>query len=67
LAELPKVPPTGSVETPKHGGEAKGKAAKEPELGGNSRATKNLEPTSGARIAKGIKGSCNNSQEEKDG
>jgi hypothetical protein len=33
LAELPKVPATRSVETPKHGAEAKGKAAKEPELG----------------------------------
>jgi hypothetical protein len=33
LAELSKIPATGSVETPKHGAEAKGKAAKEPELG----------------------------------
>jgi hypothetical protein len=33
LAELSKIPATGSVETPKHGAEAKGKAAKELELG----------------------------------
>jgi hypothetical protein len=33
LAELAKVPATGSIETPKHGVEAKGKATEEPELG----------------------------------
>jgi hypothetical protein len=33
LTELPKVPASGPVEMPKHGAEAKEKAAKEPELG----------------------------------
>jgi hypothetical protein len=34
---------------------------------GNDRAAKNFEPANGVGIAEGIKGSCNNSQEEKDG
>jgi hypothetical protein len=42
LAELPKVPATGLVETPKHGAKAKGKAAKEPELGETVGLPKNL-------------------------
>jgi hypothetical protein len=44
LAELPKAPATGSVETLKYGGEAKGKAAKEPELGETVGLPKILSP-----------------------
>jgi hypothetical protein len=33
LAEMPKAPAAGPVETPKHGAEAKEKAAREPKLG----------------------------------
>jgi hypothetical protein len=44
LAELPKVPATGSFETPKDSGEAEGKAAKEPELGESVELPKILSP-----------------------
>jgi hypothetical protein len=44
LTELPKVPAAGPAETPKHGAEAKEKAAKEPELGETVELPKFLSP-----------------------
>jgi hypothetical protein len=44
LAELPKVLVVGPVKTPKHGVEAKEKAAKEPELGKTVGLPKTLSP-----------------------
>jgi hypothetical protein len=44
LADVAKVPATGSIETPKHGSEAKGKATEEPELGEMAGLPKILGP-----------------------
>jgi hypothetical protein len=44
LTKLPKVPAAGPAETPKHGAEAKEKAAKEPELGETVGVPKILSP-----------------------
>jgi hypothetical protein len=44
LTELPKVPAAGPAEMPKHGAEAKEKAAKEPELGETVELSKILSP-----------------------
>jgi hypothetical protein len=52
LAELPKVPATGLVETPKDGGEAEGKAAKEPELGEMIELPKILSPLADPELPK---------------
>jgi hypothetical protein len=52
LAELPKVPAAGSVETAKHGAEAKGKAAKELELGETVGLPKFLSPPSEPELPK---------------
>jgi hypothetical protein len=52
LAELPKVPATGSVEIPKHGADAKGKAAKEPELGETVGLPKILSPSAEPEMPK---------------
>jgi hypothetical protein len=52
LAESPKVPAAGSVETPKHGVEAKGKAIKEPELGETVGLPKILSPPAEPELSK---------------
>jgi hypothetical protein len=52
LAELLKVPAAGLVETPKHGAEAKGKAAKEPELGETVGLPKILSPPAEPELSK---------------
>jgi hypothetical protein len=52
LAELPKVPATGSVEIPKHGADAKGKAAKELELGETVGLPKILSPPAEPELPK---------------
>jgi hypothetical protein len=52
LAKLPKIPAAGSVETPKHGPEAKGKAAKEPELGETVGLPKILSPPAEPELLK---------------
>jgi hypothetical protein len=61
LAKLPKVPTTGSVETPKHGAEAKGKAAKEPELGETVGLPKILSPPAEPELPKVSKAPAKNS------
>jgi hypothetical protein len=52
LSESPKVPAAGSVKTPKHGAEAKGKAAKEPELGETVGLPKILSPPAEPELPK---------------
>ena len=49
---MPKVPAAGLVETPKHGAEAKGKAAKEPELGETVGLPKILSPPAEPELSK---------------
>jgi hypothetical protein len=49
---LPKIRAAGSVETPKHGAEAKGKAAKEPELGETVGLPKILSPPAEPKLPK---------------
>jgi hypothetical protein len=52
LTELPKVPATGSIETPKDGGKAQGKVAKEPELGEIVELPKILSPLAEPELPK---------------
>jgi hypothetical protein len=52
LAELPKVPATGSFEAPKDGGEVEGKAVKEPELGETVELPKILSPQAEPELSK---------------
>jgi hypothetical protein len=52
LTKLPKVPAAGPVETPKHGAEAKEKAAKEPELGKAIMLPEILSPPAEAELSK---------------
>ena len=52
LTELPKVPAAGPAEMPKHGAEAKEKAAKEPELGKTVGLPKTLSPPAEPELPK---------------
>jgi hypothetical protein len=52
LTELPKAPAAGPVETPKHGAEAKEKAAAEPELGKTVGLQKILSPLAEPKLPK---------------
>jgi hypothetical protein len=52
LAELPKAPAVGPVETPKHGAEAKEKATIEPELGETVGLPKILSPPAEQELMK---------------
>jgi hypothetical protein len=56
LTELLKVPAAGPAETPKHGAEAKEKAAKEPELGEMVELPKILSPPAEPELSKITRG-----------